>query len=107
MVTIRDKEYKRIPRKLRIRVFGRRAKKRKKYWHLLSQKVINRVMFTRKTIGFVKANFLQPAWCGYPDALAGRMWGCSSLMDSGKGGLRTKISREFCKNCDCNIENQK
>ena len=106
MVTIRNKDYKRISRKLRIRVFGRKPRARKKYWHLISQKEVNRVLHSKKTIGFVMSHYLQPDWCGYPDALGGSMWGCCSLNNNHNGGLRTKISKEFCKNCDCNMENQ-
>lgn len=44
-------------------------------------------------------SYKQPDWCKYPNALEGQM-GCWSLMDLSKDGLRTKISKDFCKGCD-------
>ena len=52
-------------------------------------------------------NYKQPDWCNYEEALSWMM-GCWSLCDINKDGTRTKISTEFCKNCDCfnNKKNQ-
>lgn len=48
-----------------------------------------------KTIGDVMANFDQPDWCDYPEALSGPM-GCWSLLDPS-----ITIMRDYCKDCEC------
>lgn len=67
------------------------------YWHEISQDEIDTLIENKATNQFVVDNYKQPDWCSYPEALAGRM-GCYSLLDR---ELRTKISPEFCKGCDC------
>ena len=42
---------------------------------------------------------IQPIWCNYPDAVD--VLGCWSLV----GKSRKKISREYCKSCDCYVDN--
>jgi hypothetical protein len=73
-----------------------------KYWHKLPQNKIDKIIEDGTTIKQVLEEYKQPDWCSYPDALGGMM-GCWSLTDNGPNGLRTKISPEFCKNCDCYI----
>ena len=72
----------------------------KKYFHELKQKEVEQLIKDKRTNAYVVQNFKQPDWCNYPEALNGIM-GCWSLCDSSKGGLRTKISKEFCKGCEC------
>lgn len=70
-----------------------------RYFHELEQKEIDALIADKKTIGYIMETYKQPAWCKYPNALEGQM-GCWSLMDLSKDGLRTKISKDFCKGCD-------
>jgi hypothetical protein len=70
------------------------------YFHELKQTDIDTLINEKKTVGYIVENYKQPDWCNYPNALEGRM-GCWSLMDLSKEGLRTKISKSFCKSCDC------
>jgi hypothetical protein len=72
----------------------------KRYFHELEQSEIDILLVEKKTVGDVLRSYKQPEWCDYPDALEMSM-GCWSLCDMSQGGLRTKISREYCKNCDC------
>lgn len=71
-----------------------------KYWHQLSQEEIDGLVSSGKTWGEIMAEYKQPDWCSYPEALRGEM-GCWSLIDFRVDGLRTKISNEFCKDCEC------
>lgn len=77
------------------------------YFHEISQEEIKRLIDEKKTIPYVMKNYKQPDWCNYKDALS-MVFGCWSLCDTRKDGRRTKISTEFCKNCDCynNKKNQ-
>lgn len=77
----------------------------KKYFHELSQEEIEQLVSEKKTVAYVVDTYKQPDWCDYPEALNGDM-GCWSLMDLEPDGLRTKISRDFCKNCDLYISNE-
>lgn len=70
------------------------------YFHEISQDEVDKLIADRKSIGYVMENYKQPDWCNYPEALSMTM-GCWSLCDLTKDGLRTKISKEFCKECDC------
>lgn len=72
----------------------------KKYFHELPQSEIEKL---KKLIKGVSRNYLvnkfkQPDWCGYPNALHLGL-GCWSLANFEKNGIRTKISKEFCKTC--------
>lgn len=71
-----------------------------KYWHELPQKEVDQILKSGITVGESLKQYKQPDWCSYPDALAG-MRGCWSLTSNEPSGLRTKISKEFCKSCDC------
>ncbi len=73
-----------------------------KYFHKLPQKIINRLLKTNLSWGDIVNKYKQPSWCNYPNALEGKM-GCWSLTDLNNNGLRTKISKKFCKNCPCYI----
>ena len=70
------------------------------YFHEISQDEVDKLIADKKSIGYVMENYKQPDWCNYPEALSMTM-GCWSLCDLKKDGLRTKISKEFCKECDC------
>ena len=72
----------------------------KKYFHELTQEEIDQLIEEKRTIGYILENFKQPKWCDYPEALNGQM-GCWTLTDLGETNLRTKISEEYCKSCDC------
>ena len=69
------------------------------YFHELHQDKIDELIENKATIFQIKQMFKQPDWCNYPNALDGFL-GCWSLMDISEDGLRTKISKEFCKKCD-------
>jgi len=70
------------------------------YFHEISQEEVDKLIADKRGVGYVMENYKQPDWCKYPNALEGQM-GCWSLMDLSKDGLRTKISKDFCKGCDC------
>jgi hypothetical protein len=68
-----------------------------KYFHEVPQSEIDELEEKGLlTVGYVMSNYKQPDWCQYPDALAGVM-GCWSLMAK---DTRSKISKDFCSNCD-------
>ena len=69
------------------------------YFHEISQDEVDKLISDKRSIGYVMANYKQPDWCNYPEALSMAI-GCWSLCDLSKDGLRTKISKEFCKGCD-------
>ena len=70
------------------------------YFHELEQTEIDILIADKKTVDYIMENYKQPDWCNYPGALSMTM-GCWSLCDLSKDGLRTKISKDFCKCCDC------
>jgi len=70
----------------------------KPYFHEASQEDIDKLMESDVTWKEIIDRYSQPEWCNYPDALSGQM-GCWSLIDTEPEGLRTKISKEFCKSC--------
>lgn len=72
----------------------------KKYWHELPQSEVDELIEKGVTNQYVIDNYLQPEWCQYDEALCGLM-GCWLLVDNRPGGARTKVSLEYCKNCDC------
>lgn len=74
--------------------------KQKRYFHELDQSEIDTIISEKKTTGYIIENFKQPDWCNYPEALS-MDFGCWSLCDLTKDGARTKISKEFCKSCEC------
>lgn len=76
-----------------------------KYWHELTQKEVEILIESKVTYRYLLDNYKQPDWCNYPNALEGAL-GCWSLMDATPNGLRTKISLEFCKNCELFIERE-
>jgi len=71
-----------------------------KYFHEIPQEEIESLIAGDKTWGDISSQFKQPDWCDYPEALNGDM-GCYSLTDIRRGGLREKISIDFCSTCDC------
>jgi len=73
----------------------------KKYFHEIDKKEVDELIKGKKTWEYIMANYKQPDWCGYHDALRG-LWGCWSLtglLARRKGEF--KISKEFCSKCDC------
>ena len=70
------------------------------YWHELPQEEVDKILASKITIGELLEKYKQPDWCNYPDALDGNM-GCWSLMDNHKGGIRSRISKDYCKDCEC------
>lgn len=75
----------------------------KPYWHKLTQDQIDYLVKKNVTNQQIIDNYLQPDWCGEPDALH-YVWGCWTLIDI-KGNGRTKICKEYCKHCDSFIKN--
>ena len=75
----------------------------KKYWHKLKQEELDRILKSGITVKEALEKYKQPDWCNYPDALAG-MTGCWSLTGNEPNGTRTKISRKYCKGCECYIK---
>ena len=71
----------------------------KKYFHEIDQKEVAGLIASKKSWGYISANYKQPDWCAHCDALMG-VWGCWSLTDREKNGRRTEISKEYCRNCD-------
>ena len=71
----------------------------KKYFHELPQSEIENLISENKTIEYLVENYKQPDWCCLMEALSMNA-GCWSLCDVREGGLRTKISKDFCKECD-------
>ena len=69
-----------------------------KYFHELTLEELKELAKKNPTWQEVAADFPQPKWCGYPDAVAGGM-GCWSLM-------LLRVSKNFCKGCDCYQEAQ-
>jgi hypothetical protein len=69
------------------------------YFHELPQEEIDKLISEGVTVGYIMDNYKQPDWCNYPEALSMSM-GCWSLCDLSKDGLRTKISKDYCKGCD-------
>lgn len=76
------------------------------FFHELSQSKVDELVNSHKTWGDIMEEFKQPEWCSYHNALEGEL-GCWSLVDIRQGGLREKISPEFCKDCDCFISKTK
>lgn len=72
----------------------------KKYFHKLPQKEIDKLISEEKTVQYIMDNYKQPNWCTYPKALS-MTWGCWSLCDLEKNGLRTRISKKYCGTCEC------
>ena len=68
-----------------------------KYWHELTDQEIASIPPEMKC-SELRRMYKQPNWCSYPEAIAAFL-GCWSLV----GANRTKISKEFCKSCDCFI----
>jgi hypothetical protein len=66
----------------------------KKYYHKLTNMEIDAIPPEMKC-SELRELYSQPDWCSYPDAIDAL--GCWSLI----GICRTKISKKFCKNCDC------
>ena len=73
------------------------------YWHELPQEEVDKILASKITIGELLEKYKQPDWCNYPDALDGNM-GCWSLMDNHEGGIRSRISKDYCKDCECFID---
>jgi len=71
----------------------------KPYFHELPQSEIDLMIEEGRTVGYCMEHYLQPAWCGYPEALSMTM-GCWSLCDFSIDGRRTQISEAYCKDCD-------
>ncbi len=71
----------------------------KKYWHELTAKEFDKIK--DKSWSYIQKNYQQPDWCEYINALEGIM-GCWSLVFLITGRKEhKKISRKFCKSCDC------
>jgi hypothetical protein len=71
---------------------------KKLFFHTLSDNTIKKLIKNKTTWHDLSTKYLQPDWCAYPDALQGD-FGCWALTDL--FGMRHKISRDYCKNCDC------
>lgn len=70
-----------------------------KYWHELPQEEIDKILKSGITVSEAVEKYKQPDWCNYPGAVTG-MVGCWSLTDNKPGGLRTTISKDYCKSCE-------
>lgn len=93
--------YKNHPEEHKARVkASRKKRKNRKYWHELTDEERTDIIST-STVGFLMANYSQPDWCKYPEALGWTM-GCWSLCDD-----ETKVNYEFCKTCDCSKNYEK
>ena len=65
-----------------------------KYFHELTEEEYEALKNSGATWADVMANYKQPDWCDYPDALEGVM-GCWSLI------YRKPVSETYCKDCEC------
>jgi len=87
-----------------VTIFGQATPEVKKkpieYFHELSQSKVEELISNRSTWGDIMANYQQPDWCSYPEALKGE-YGCWSLTDLTKKGTRQIISKDFCKDYEC------
>jgi hypothetical protein len=72
----------------------------RRYFHEIPQEEVDKLIEDKRTIEYVMETYKQPDWCNYPEALSMNM-GCFSLCDLRDGGLRNKISKKFCKSCEC------
>lgn len=78
-----------------------------KYWHSLPQSEVEALVAKGDvTWRNIMDNYKQPDWCGYPEALSGLM-GCWSLATVNSDGFRMKICKDYCKTCDCFIDQKK
>jgi hypothetical protein len=71
-----------------------------KYFHEIPQEEIETLISEGKNWDYIINNYNQPRWCAYPNALHGVM-GCWCLVDLKKDGHRKKVSKDFCKECEC------
>lgn len=65
----------------------------KPYFHEVSDEQWAAMLATDMSWGQLAEQYEQPAWCTYPDALAGQV-GCWSLVG------RMVAGEDYCKNCD-------
>jgi hypothetical protein len=72
---------------------------KKPFFHEIPQSEVDTLIKEGVTWGQVKKDYQKPKWCKDKYALIGVM-GCWSLCDLAPDGRRTKISVEFCKDCD-------
>ena len=64
------------------------------YWHELPSTERLQILNSGIGLGALVARYAQPAWCRYPEALAGS-YGCWSLMDCAK-----TLVEVDCLDCD-------
>jgi hypothetical protein len=74
-------------------------KNTKPYFRELPQSEIDKMIEEGRTVGYCMEHYLQPDWCGYPEALSMEL-GCWDLCDISINGKRTQISEEYCKSCE-------
>lgn len=72
-----------------------------KYFHELTKEEFDKLLKEKITWGECAKRYPQPKWCAYPEAIQGAM-GCWSLMDVvDESPIGIKISRKYCRKCDC------
>ena len=67
---------------------------KRKYFHLVTDDEWQKMQARGRTWGWLMKHYLQPRWCGYPEALRGA-FGCYSLI------YRKVKGEQFCKGCEC------
>ena len=73
--------------------------KEKKYFHQVSQQEVESLIRQGLSWEYVRDNYKQPDWCGYPNPLNGKN-GCWSLTNlAANGEMRRGICIDFCKTC--------
>lgn len=77
----------------------------KKYFHELSDDEHQAVLNSEITIGELNEKYMQPDWCGYPDALNGPM-GCWSLVGVSATSKGRVKSESFCLGCECHASKE-
>ena len=70
----------------------RNAPSKRRYFHLVTDAEWVAMKAKGRTWGWLMRHYLQPKWCGYPDALEGAM-GCWSLI------YRYVKGEDYCRNC--------
>ena len=72
------------------------------YFHETSTMDKELLIKHKTSLGFIMKNYKQPKWCGYDEALAGKL-GCWALMDIWHKSSKP-ISLKECQDCHCFIK---
>ena len=68
---------------------------KKQYWHLLSDKEMEKIIKEKHKFSYLMKNYNAPDWCNHANPIAPSFFGCEKLMNH-----RESISLESCINCE-------